>query len=65
MIAGSDFIAYLLTFLDTMKPIVDLMLHVQSLDTTIWKLKLWWPKVKEVMEKSSGTCLLFSKVEEG
>eukprot|EP00795_Rhopilema_esculentum_P009841 gene9841-18419_t len=48
----ADFIADLLAFLDTMKPIVDLMLHVQSLDTPIWRLKLWWPKVKYVMEKT-------------
>lgn len=43
MIAGSDFVADLLGFLDVLEPIVDLMLRVQSLDTPIWKLKVWWP----------------------
>ncbi len=39
MIAGYDFVADLLAFLDIMQPVVDLMLQVQSLDTPIWKLK--------------------------
>ena len=47
MIAGPDFVADLLAFIDTLEPIVDLMLHMQSLDTPIWKLKRWWPIVKE------------------
>ena len=49
MIAGSDFVAGLLAFIDTLEPIVDLMLHVQSLDTPILKLKRWWPILKEQM----------------
>ena len=40
MIAGSDFVADLLACLDIMEPVVDLMIHVQSLDTPMWKLKL-------------------------
>jgi hypothetical protein len=54
MIAGSDFIMDLLAFLDTMKPVVDLMLRVQSLDTPVWKLKLWWPSIKALMAKASN-----------
>lgn len=53
MIAGSDFVADLLAFLDVMKPIVDLMLRVQSLDTPMWKLKLWWPKIKAKLSKAA------------
>eukprot|EP00794_Sanderia_malayensis_P018585 gene18585-20450_t len=41
-------------FLDTMKPIVDLQLRVQSLDAPLWKLKLWCPRVKREMEKMSS-----------
>ncbi len=52
MIAGSDFVADLLAFIDTLKPVVDLMLRVQSLDTPIWKLRLWWPSLKAQMEKT-------------
>ena len=54
MIAGSDFMADLLAFLDTLQPVVDLMLQVQSLDVPIWKLKLWWPGVRAKMEKASS-----------
>ena len=35
--------ASMLATLDTMEPIVDLMLRLQSLDRPIWKSKLWWP----------------------
>lgn len=45
MVGGSDFIMDLLAFLDTMRPVVDLMLQVQSLDMPLWKLKLWWSSV--------------------
>ena len=53
MIAGSDFVADLLAFLDTLEPVVELMLRVQSLDTPIWKLKSWWPCLKAKMEKTA------------
>ena len=52
-ILGSDFVSDLLAFLDTLEPIVNLMLRVQSLDCPVWKLKLWWPKVKSEIEKGS------------
>ena len=41
MIARSDFVYDFLAFLDTMKPVVELVLQVQSLDKPIWKLKCW------------------------
>ena len=54
MIAGSDFVEDLLAFLDIMEPVVELMKRAQSLDTPIWKLKLWWPKVKERLAKAAN-----------
>ena len=53
MIAGSDFVADLLGFLDIMDPVIDLMLRAQALDTPVWKLKLWWPNVKAKLIKAS------------
>ena len=49
MIAGSDFVADLLAFLD-------ILARAQSLDTPIWKLKLWWPKVKAKVTKAANGC---------
>lgn len=53
MIAGSDFVADLLALLDFLWPVVYLMLRAQALDTPVWKLKLWWPKVKVQLLKAS------------
>ena len=50
MIAGYDFVLDLLGLLDLFKPLVDLMLRVQSLNTPIWKLKQWWPIVKSELQ---------------
>ena len=50
MIAGYDFVLDLLGLLDLFKPLVDLMLRVQSLNTPIWKLKQWWPILKSEMQ---------------
>ena len=52
MIAGSDFVQDLLAFLDIMDPVIDLMLRAQALDTPIWNLKWWWPKVKAKLIKA-------------
>ena len=54
MITGYDFVSDLLAFLDVLKPVVDLMFRVQSLDTPVWKLKLWWPKVKAKLAKAAS-----------
>ena len=65
MIAGSDFIADLLSFLDILDPIVDLILRVQSLDVPIWKLKLWWPKIRAKLEKAAnGDANCFLRLQE-
>ena len=51
MIAESDFVA-------------DLMLRVQSLDTPVWKLKLWWPRVKaKLSEAGSGDIVHFPRLK--
>ena len=64
MIAGYDFIADLLAFLNILQPVVELMLCVQSLDTPIWKLKLWRPKVKEKLEKAfEGDAVAYPRLE--
>lgn len=54
MNTGSDFVADLLALLDILKHVVDLMLRVQALDTPVWKLKLWWPKVKGKLMKAAN-----------
>ena len=65
MIAGSDFVADLLACLDILKPIVDLMLRVQSLDTPVWKLKLWWPKIKlKLAGAASGDEVYFPRLRQ-
>ena len=64
MIAGSDFVADLLACLDIMEPVVDLMLRIQSLDTPVWKLKLWWPRVKaKLSEAGSGDIVHFPRLK--
>ena len=65
MIAGSDFIANLLSFLNILDPIVDLMLRVQSLHVPIWKLKLWWPKIRAKLKKAAnGDANCFPRLQE-
>ena len=50
-IAGYDFVLDLLAFLDTVEPLGDFMLRLQSLDTPLWKIKFWWPVVKTKMQE--------------
>ena len=65
MIAGSDFVADLLALLDILSPVVDLMLRAQALDTPIWRLKLWWPKVKaKLMKATNGDPEAFPQLHE-
>ena len=52
MIKGSDFICDLLGLMDVLKPLVDLMLQMQSLDSPIWKLKKLWPCLQEKLRKA-------------
>ena len=54
----------ILACLDIMEPVVDLMLRVQSLDTPMWKLKLWWPRVKaKLSEAGSGDTVNFPRLK--
>ena len=47
-----------------MEPVVDLMLHIQSLDTPMWKMKLWWPRVKaKLSEAGSGDIVHFPRLK--
>ena len=56
--------ARLLACLDIMEPVVDLILRVQSLDTPVWKLKLWWPRVKaKLSEAGSGDIVHFPRLK--
>ena len=54
MIAGSDFVADSLALLDILGHVVEFMLCVQALNTPVWKLKLWWPKVQEKLIKAAN-----------
>ena len=53
MIGGSDFVCDLLALLDILQPVVELMLSAQSLDTPVWKLKLWWSKVEAQLKRAT------------
>ena len=52
MLMGSDFIFDLLVLLDIMKPRVDVMLQMQSLDCPVWKLKKIWPNLLRRLERA-------------
>lgn len=55
MIKGSDYIHDLLTLMDIMKPLVSVMLKMQSLDCPIWKLKKIWPSLLQKLNKAGRT----------
>ena len=59
MVKGSDYVYDLLSLLDTMKPLVDVMLQMQSLDCPIWKLKKIWPTLLKTLTKIGNYFLLF------
>ena len=52
MIGGSDFVCDLLALLDILQPVVE-FLSTQSLDTLIWKLKQWCPKVESQLNRAA------------
>ena len=54
MICGSDFIQHLLGFIDILKPVVDLMLRMQSLHCPVRKLKQYWPKVRDGLTQAEN-----------
>ena len=53
MITGTDFVKDLLGTLEIMEPVAQLMARSQTLDVPIWKLKLWWPKIKKNLEEAA------------
>ena len=52
MIGGSDLVCDLLALLDILQSVVE-FLSAQSLDTLIWKLKQWWPKVESHLNRAA------------
>ena len=54
MLMGSDFIFDLLALLDILKPLVDVMLQMQSLDCPVWKLKKIWPNLRRRLERAGN-----------
>ena len=65
MIAGYDFVLDLLALLDILHPVVDLMVLAQALETPVWKLKLWWPKISaKLMKAENGDTEAFSRLKE-
>ena len=54
MICGSDFIQDFLGFIDILKPVVDLILLMQSLHCPVWKLKQYWPKVRDALTQAEN-----------
>ena len=58
MVKGSDYVYDLLSLLDIMKPLVDVM-QMQSLDCPIWKLKKIWPTLLKTLTKIGNFFLLF------
>ena len=66
MIYGLDFIQDLLGLIDMLKPVVDLMLRMQPLHCSVWKLKQYWPRNSDVLTQSKNrileTCPTLPKV---
>ena len=54
MICGSDFIQDLLSLIDILKPVVELMLRIQSLHCPVWKSKQSCPKVRDALTQEEN-----------
>ena len=54
MICGSDFIQDLLGLIDILKPVVDLMLHMQSQHCPVWKLKEYRLNVRDALAQAEN-----------
>ena len=52
-ILGTDFVLDLCCICDSMKSVVDLIIAVQGLCCPCWKICVWWPCVKELLERST------------
>ena len=44
----------MLGLIDILKPMVDLVLRVQSLHHPVWKLKQYWPKVRDALTQAEN-----------
>ena len=54
MTCGSDFIQDLLSLIDILKPVVELMLRIQSLHCPVWKSKQYFPKVRDALTQEEN-----------
>ena len=54
MICGSDFIQDLLGLIDILKPAEGIVLHMQSLHGPVWKLRQYWPKVRDALTQAKN-----------
>ena len=64
MIEGWDFVYDLLFMLDVFDPIRQLMVRCQSLDTPVWKMFLWWPKVQAFLLRGlAGDMSVFPRLQ--
>ena len=50
MIARKDFVIDLCGIGDALAPLIELMVEIQSLNLTCWKVVTWWPCVKKHLE---------------
>jgi hypothetical protein len=50
-IAGKDFVVDHLALTDLMRPMVNLLVSLQGLSFPLWKICLWWPKVRQRFQK--------------
>jgi hypothetical protein len=50
-IVGKDFVVDLLALTDLMRPMVDLLVSLHGLSVPSWKICLWWPKVRQRIQK--------------
>ncbi len=54
-IAGQDFLFDLCAAVDILKPAITLLLDLQSLQSPVWKISFWHPKVLELLKKMEKT----------
>jgi hypothetical protein len=50
-IVGKDFVVDLLALTDLMRPMVDSLVSLQGLSVPSWKICLWWPNVRQRIQK--------------
>uniref|UniRef100_A0A7M5X9Y9 Uncharacterized protein n=1 Tax=Clytia hemisphaerica TaxID=252671 RepID=A0A7M5X9Y9_9CNID len=53
-IKGADYVFDMLLLLDTLKPLVDVMLQLQSLDNPVWKLKKLFPELIDRLKEAGA-----------